>query len=49
VSLVLTQLAPDHCGYHPGVGDHAYPAASQANLWPTSHCTYPCAPSHVRL
>ena len=47
VSFLPTRCAPDHRRYHPGVGDHAHPATSQAGLRPTSHCTCPFSPRKV--
>src|SRR5262249_21840386 len=46
-SLVPLRLAPYYCGYYPGVGHHAHPAALQAGLRPTSDCPCPCSPSNV--
>ena len=51
LSVLPPRHAPDHCRHHPGVGDHAHPAASPAGVRPTADCPGPYAPRdmHVRL
>ena len=48
-SVLPPWLTPDHCRHHPGVGDHAHPASSQAGLRPTSHCPCPLSPRDIRV
>ena len=48
-SLVPPWLTPDHCRHHPGVGDHAHLASSQAGVRPTSDCPCPLSPRNLRV
>src|SRR5262249_46823278 len=51
LSVLPPWLPAHHCRHHPGVGDHAYPAASPARVRPTADCTSPLSSrdSRVRL
>ena len=49
LSVVPTGLPAHHCRHHPGVGDHAYLAASPAGLRSPSHCPGPWSPSMLRV
>src|SRR5947209_6985820 len=49
MSLLSTGRTPDHCRHHPGVGDHAYLAASPARVRPTADCPCPCAPRDIHV
>src|SRR5262249_27866126 len=40
---------PDHCRHHPGVGDHAYLAASPTGVCATTHSPGPLAPRDIHL
>src|SRR5262249_41755758 len=49
MSVLPAWLTPDHYRHHPGVGDHAHLASSQASVRSTSHCTCPLSPRDIRF
>src|SRR5262249_58634979 len=49
LSVLPPGLSAHHCRHHPGVGDHAYPAASPAGLRRPADCPGPRAPSDMRV
>src|SRR5262249_54025676 len=49
LSVLPPWHAPDHGRHHPGVGDHAYLAASPARVRSPSHCPGPWSPRDIRV